>query len=53
MFKTVDACTHFYYVIPNIINCIMVIFMINNNYIQNYEESGEGKIKHLKEMHFL
>lgn len=53
MFKTVDACTHFYYVIPNIINCIMVIFMINNNYIQNYEESGGREDKTFKRNAFF
>lgn len=43
MFKTIDACTYFYYVIPNIINCIMVIYMKNNNYIQNFDNNPERK----------
>lgn len=41
MFKTIDACTYFYYVIPNIINCIMVICITNNNYTQNYKKPKE------------
>lgn len=45
MFKTIDACTYFYYVIPNIINCIMVIYIINNNYLQDCEKSRGGGIK--------
>lgn len=28
MFKTIDACTHFFYVIPNIMNCILVVWMM-------------------------
>lgn len=28
MFATIDACTYFYYVIPNFLNCILVLWMI-------------------------
>lgn len=44
MFKTIDACTYFYYVIPNIINCIIVICMINNNYMQIIEKKEYERI---------
>lgn len=30
MFSTVNACTYFYYVIPNLMNCILVIWLMDD-----------------------
>lgn len=42
MFKTIDACTHFFYVIPNIMNCILVIWMMKIVTIKKFFLNGSG-----------
>ena len=43
MLKTIDACTHFYYVIPNLLNAILIFWLIS--YKERLIEYEKHKIR--------
>ena len=41
MFSTVDACTHFFYVIPNVLNCSAVLWVLCDEKLLSLPRNGE------------